>query len=111
MKIKKAKLRVSELMIFEEEVCTECLNDNGDDKMCYILGELSASGECDGVFDMESIDQQTGSFQKCLMRRVDEDVNSENIIDWIETARTEQVATILNCICESYHYDVIKDKQ
>lgn len=106
--MKKAKLRVSELAEFQEEVCAECLNDDGEDKRCFIIGKLSSGGECDGVFDMPSLDKETGSFQKCLMRRTEEEVSVPNIIKWIDTASTEEVGSVLVSIEETYHYDVIK---
>ena len=109
--MKKAKLRVSELGAFENEVCADCLNDDGDNKMCVTLGQLAAMGECDMVYEMDFIDIETGSFQKCMMRRVDEEVSVKSIFEWIDTTSTEEVGEVLSKIENSYHHDVIKDKQ
>lgn len=77
--------------------------------MCFILGQLAASGECGIVYEMDSIDKETGSFQKCMMRRVDGEVSVKSIFKWIGTTTTEEVEEVLDKIEDSYHYDVIKE--
>lgn len=106
--MQKAKLKVSEQMYFQSEVCSECLNDDGEDKLCFILGQLSASGECDMVYEMDSIDKNTGSFQKCMMRRVDKEVSVKSILEWMDIVTTGEIGEVLDKIEDSYHYDVIK---
>jgi len=106
--MKKAKFRVSELAIFQDIVCTDCLNDDGEDKMCFILGELSASGGCDMIYQLDTPDIETGFSIKCMMRRTDEENNISGIGEWIDNARTEEVECVLKKIEGSYHYDVIK---
>lgn len=109
--MKKAKLRVSDQMMFQEEVCSDCLNDNGEDKMCFILGELAYSGECDMVYQMDKIDKDTGCFFKCMMRRIEEEVSVDSIIKWINETSTEEVANVLDEIEASYHFDVLRDNR
>ena len=106
--MKKVKLKVSELAEFNDDVCSDCLNDDGDKKLCFILGELSFAGECDGVFETGFIDVETGSSVKCLMRRTKEEVSLPNILKWMELAKTEEIASILVAIEDSYHHGVIK---
>ncbi len=104
----KAKIRTSDLYLFEEEVCEDCLNDDSDQKLCYMLGQLAVEGECDGVYTLENLDEETGSFHKCLMRRTEEEVSIPSIVRWIDTSSTEEVFDVLTSIEESYHYGVIK---
>jgi len=106
--MKTEKFCISELGIFKDAVCTDCLNDDEEDKLCSILGELAASGECDMVYHLDVIDKETGCFNKCMMRRTDEENTISGIVEWIDKARTEEVECVLKKIEGSYHYDVIK---
>lgn len=101
--MEKVKFRISDLFSFESSHCAACLNDDGDDLHCTILTILGVEGSCDLVF--KNIEGGT----VCGMRRTDEEVSIENIIEWLGVSSTEEVGSVLEVIEKSYHYDVLKD--
>lgn len=105
--MEKAKLRTTELAMFEEEVCTKCLNDDGIEKLCPILSILAANGESDLVYERDQIDKETLSFHVCLMRRTEEEISVSSVLGWIGQSSTEEVGEVLREIEDSYHFDVI----
>ena len=100
--MQKAKLRTTDLVMFEERVCAGCANYETDEEkfdQCYILCDLGSGGEngCVLVGDKEEIN--------CMMRKDRDDFSIEK---YINESSSEEIKRMYDAIRESYHFEVFK---